>query len=174
KDTISDGISAVVYWFMELPGKIIDAISGLAGDLLEAGRNVIQGFIDGVKGMAGAVIDSIKSTITDSLPGFVKTALGIHSPSRLFRGFGQDTAAGMALGIRDGADAVADAADALVPSAPSIRAPEVSGGGVMGALSAGGGAPLVGSLTLQSNGDVRDDLEEALFHLRRTARGGVF
>lgn len=33
--------------------------------------------------------------------------------------------------------------------------------------------PLIGSLTLQSSGSVRDDLEETLFHVRRIARGGL-
>lgn len=173
KDTILDGISNVVEWFTELPGRILDAISSLAGDLLEAGRNVIQGFIDGVKGMAGAVVDSIKSTITDALPGFVKRALGISSPSRLFRRFGQDTAAGMALGILDGAEDVHAAAERLVPEPPAFPSPgDDVVRGAPGSAS-GSGGPLIGHLSLQSSGNVREDLEEALFHIRRFGRGGA-
>jgi hypothetical protein len=37
---------------------------------------------------------------------------------------------------------------------------------------AAGDRPLVGSLTLQSTGDLGDDLEEAMFTLRRIKRGG--
>ena len=33
--------------------------------------------------------------------------------------------------------------------------------------------PLIGSLTLQSSGNVRADLEETLFHIRRIGRGGL-
>lgn len=38
----------------------------------------------------------------------------------------------------------------------------------------GGNAPLIGSLTLQSSGNVRDDLGEAMFQVRRAKRGGVY
>lgn len=37
-----------------------------------------------------------------------------------------------------------------------------------------GGAPVVGNLTLQSSGNVRDDVAEAVFALRRIRRGGVY
>ena len=45
----------------------------------------------------------------------------------------------------------------------------VQGGSAHSAI----GSPLIGSLTLQSTGNTRDDLEETLFQLRRIARGGL-
>ncbi len=63
------------------------------------GSDLILGFIGGIGSQAGAVIDSIKNTITDKLPGFVQKALGIGSPSTLFHSFGSDTMLGFVQGI---------------------------------------------------------------------------
>jgi hypothetical protein len=59
---------------------------------------------------------------------------------------------------------------------PKIKAtPEVSHGGLVGALQQGSAKsqPLIGNLTIESKGNVRDDMNEALFQLRRIQRGGA-
>lgn len=108
---------AVVAYVKSLPGKVGRAAAGLGSALYGAGRNMVLGFINGIKSMASRIIGAIRSAITDKIPSFVKDALGIHSPSRVFMQLGQYTAAGMAAGILSGAGAVQAAADsALVPS----------------------------------------------------------
>lgn len=99
--SVREKVTQVATFFRELPGKIRAALSGLASSLASAGRNAVQGFINGVRGMAGSVISAIKSTITDKLPGFVKDALGIHSPSRVFQAIGRWIPLGLAKGITD-------------------------------------------------------------------------
>jgi len=51
-------------------------------------------------------VTTIKNVITDKLPSFVKDALGIHSPSRVFAELGRHTVEGMAVGIAAGAGSV--------------------------------------------------------------------
>jgi hypothetical protein len=62
----------------------------------------------------------------DKLPGFIqgpfKAALGIHSPSTVFRSYGQNLIQGLVDGLNAGQDAVRKAADG-VASAASLDIP---------------------------------------------------
>ena len=95
-------------------GTVRSAVSGAGSWLVDAGRNIIQGLINGITGMVG----SLYSSITNALSGLVdkaKNALGIHSPSRVFRDeIGVMVGRGMALGIDDSAHVVSRSMDSLV------------------------------------------------------------
>ncbi|WVX87867.1 tape measure protein [Arthrobacter phage Berrie] len=177
---VSGGISNVVRFFGGLLGKITGAIGNAAGALYGIGQNIIQGLINGIGSMMGSIGRAILSLVPGPIVGVFKSLLGIHSPSRVFRGFGVNIGEGLILGIQDMHGGVEKAVEKLagIPAGASLKAPTVEAGGVTGAvstaLSASSGAPLVGSLTLQSSGDVREDLEETLFHVRRISRGGLY
>lgn len=71
-------------------------------DWLELGKNVINGIVEGVKNGVGAIVQAVKDAAKRALDA-AKEALGIHSPSRLFRDqVGMMISRGMALGITDG------------------------------------------------------------------------
>src|SRR5690625_371791 len=72
---------------------------GLRDDAISWGKDLIKGFWNGIKGMGGWLAVKIGGFVKDKVPGPVKKALGIHSPSRLFMGFGEDTAEGFVIGI---------------------------------------------------------------------------
>ena len=139
---IGEQIGNVLSTVRDLPGNALAALGNLGTLLLSAGGDLMRGFIQGIRNGAANLISTIKSTITDALPDFVKKALGIHSPSRVFMALGEHTAAGMALGIENGAQAVQDAADALVPNAPAWGSPD-SGGGLAASLAASVSMPSV-------------------------------
>jgi hypothetical protein len=119
-DRIKTGVVQVlgglVDLFKALPGRLLAALGNLGKTLLSAGGDLIRGLIDGITGKAGDLINAIKRTVTDRLPGFVRNALGINSPSRVFMEIGQQTGAGMALGIERSARDVNSAARSLVPA----------------------------------------------------------
>ncbi len=73
----------------------------------------------------------------------------------------------MALGVTQSHGKVSKAVDAMVAT-PSTK--DVAAG------TTGYGAPLVGSLTVTATdrASARDQLDEALFALRRIRRGGVY
>lgn len=166
------GWSLVGSFLASIPGKIVSGIGSLGSTLLSAGGDLIGGFIRGIQNRAGALIGVIRSSITDKLPSFVKDALGIHSPSRVFMELGAFTAQGMALGIAGGAKDVQKAADGLVPAAPAFSSPDVSS--AASGAGAGGLGALIGSLTIAGSGDVKSDIEELAFALRTITRGGVY
>ena len=127
-------ITDIIQFFRDLPGNILRFLSGIGQWLVNAGKDLITGLINGIKSMAGSIWKAISAPIEGAING-VKKLLGIHSPSRVFMQIGSQTAEGMALGLRRGAYMIADASEALMPTAPAFVAPSVHGGGLIGALA---------------------------------------
>ena len=112
--TVSNMVGRVGSVVSGIGGTVRSAVSGAGSWLVGAGHNIIQGLINGITGMVG----SLYSSITNALSGLVdkaKNALGIHSPSRVFRDeVGVMIGRGMALGIDDSAAVVNRSMDSLV------------------------------------------------------------
>lgn len=106
-DTMWEGIKGIVEgaWnllkgaFAGLWESISDWFVDLKDDAIEWGEDLIKGFWEGIKGMGSWLVRKIGGFVKDKIPEPVKKALGIHSPSRLFMGFGEDTAKGFIIGI---------------------------------------------------------------------------
>ena len=107
----------------------------------EIGSNLVSGFIAGITGMGPQAIASILG-LAGSVKDTLKNALGIHSPSKVFEGYGKNTAEGFAGGIDAGAPAVEESAGAMAPAAPAA-----GGGGARG-----GGGPVTVNVTIQLGG----------------------
>src|SRR5690625_6836646 len=89
-------------------------------DLLQIGKDVIQGFINGISSMFNAVKNTI-SKITNFVPNTIKKILGIKSPSRVLMALGRDTGEGLVLGLSGMESDVSKAADGLaVAATPEI------------------------------------------------------
>lgn len=125
----SNIVQAVGDFFGKIPGTISgiwnDVISFLSGiNLYDIGMNIIQGLVEGIAGMAGSVVSTIQNVVGGAID-FAKGLLGIHSPSRVFKEIGKFTGEGLAIGINNEADNVAEASknmiDAVIPdSIPQI------------------------------------------------------
>ena len=89
-----------------LVGKIPQIISAikdafLSVDWLSVGVNIIKGIASGVASAAGQLVDAAVGAATDAL-NWVKSKLGIHSPSRVFRDqVGKNMALGIGVGFED-------------------------------------------------------------------------
>ena len=64
-----------------------------------------MGFVNGVKNAAGALIDAVGGAVKGAI-NWAKGLLGIHSPSRVFRQFGEYTDEGFIIGVNNRAGAV--------------------------------------------------------------------
>lgn len=69
-------------------------------DLVQIGKDIMGGLLDGMKSMFGAIKDSVSNVSSSVVNGF-KNALGIHSPSRVMRELGENTGEGFVLGLKD-------------------------------------------------------------------------
>ena len=67
-------------------------------EFFNAGKNLIQGFIDGIKNLKEQAISSVTGIATSAVDKF-KTLLGIHSPSTVFAEIGGYIDQGLANGI---------------------------------------------------------------------------
>lgn len=101
---IGSFIGNAVSFFTSLPGRILGALANIGSLLFNVGRDLVQGFIDGVQSFIGNLISAVTG-IFGGVVDAVKGLLGIHSPSTVFKGFGENTDEGYALGVIDNADA---------------------------------------------------------------------
>lgn len=95
-------IKAIPNLVSKIP-QIISAIKDafLSVDWLSVGVNIIKGIASGVASAAGQLADAAVSAATDAL-NWVKSKLGIHSPSRVFRDqVGKNMALGIGVGFED-------------------------------------------------------------------------
>ncbi|HHC5531494.1 phage tail tape measure protein [Escherichia coli] len=110
--------AALKYFGVALPAKFTDF-----------GGHLVDGLINGIKNKW----ESLKSSVTgmgDSISGWFSEKLGIHSPSRVFMGFGDNIAQGAAIGLQRSTPIAALAgqrmASELLPRMPvSIQGPEI-------------------------------------------------
>lgn len=154
KSFFSAGIDAVVGFASTLWPRLkgylygwIVYLSPLPGMLAEIGRNLIQGLINGVTGMLGKLKSTIVGTANSAATWF-KQKLGIHSPSRVFMGFGGFMMEGLTNGIAAGEGAPIARLDKLsrrIAGAVGTRlaVPALAAGAPAAAAAAGsaGGGP---------------------------------
>lgn len=80
---------------------VVNGLKSLPSRVLSVGSDVVHGIWNGISGAAGWLAGKVKSFASDILDG-MKNALGIHSPSRLFRDqVGKYIAQGIGEGFTD-------------------------------------------------------------------------
>nr|DAG72915.1 MAG TPA: tail tape measure protein [Caudoviricetes sp.] len=123
---------------------MIDTIAGVLydalPDIIEVGKNIVKGLWEGIKAMASW----LKDKVTDFMGGIVdgvKGVLGIHSPSKVFAGIGEN----MALGLGQGFDRTMQSVGANIQDAiPTPTVDTVYGaaaGMVNGLIAQNAGSP---------------------------------
>ena len=80
---------------------VVNGLTSLPGRVLSIGGDIVHGIWNGISGAAGWLADKVKGFASGILDG-MKDALGIHSPSRLFRDqVGKYIAQGIGEGFTD-------------------------------------------------------------------------
>lgn len=96
---VRNGVDTVARTVSGIGGKIKGAFSNAGSWLVSAGNNIIQGLINGIKGAIGNAVAAVKNAAS-SIVNAAKSALGIHSPSRVFRDeVGKMIPAGLGVGV---------------------------------------------------------------------------
>ena len=105
-------------------------------NLIRIGGDVIKGLWDGIQGMGGWLKDKVISFVRDKIPGPIRDALGIHSPSRVAAALGKQVPAGLAQGIYKGTGMVEKAAINMANSAIATMTPSTLNPSLSGAMAA--------------------------------------
>ena len=112
ESAVSSGISDVLTFLGGLPGKIKGVFASAGTWLLAAGKAIVEGLIQGIGSMASSAVSAAQH-IGSSILGAVTGFLGIHSPSKKMITIGQQTIAGLLIGLQGGQSAVSAAAAAM-------------------------------------------------------------
>lgn len=85
---------------------IVNAVTNLPSRMAEIGSNIVRGVWNGITGMGSWIANKVSGFFTGIVDG-AKAALGIHSPSRVFRDqVGKYMAQGVGVGFEDETDDV--------------------------------------------------------------------
>ena len=94
--------STVLSWFgIDVPNKFS-----------EFGKNMIDGLVNGIKN-AWEGAKQIVSDLGEGIKGWFAEKLGIHSPSRVFKGYGVNVVEGLAIGMNKSTSIAENASDNL-------------------------------------------------------------
>ena len=101
-------IKAIPRLVQNIPQIIAAIVKGLAAgtsQILEVGKNIVRGIWNGISAMGGWIRENVKGFFNGIVDG-VKGILGIHSPSKVFAGIGENMALGLGEGWNGEFDAV--------------------------------------------------------------------
>lgn len=168
-EVIKQGIESLVHAVPDALMKIAKnaADTFKAYDWLSLGAAIISGLVSGIVNGAGQVLSAIGGLASDVLNAG-KKALGIASPSKIFKYYGKMIDEGLALGITDNMHYVDSAMDNLV----NLDAPQLAGATVGGM---GGYSLSIGDINIyggdaQSNRELADMVIDELDRRVRSER----
>lgn len=110
---VINGIKEAVKWF----GKLIEKISKF--NPVSVGKNIIDGIAKGIVGKKNVADDAVKA-VTDGIQEEAQTELGIHSPSKVFKGYGGYIVEGLANGISAAKDLAVNAIQSVSDAVKTI------------------------------------------------------
>lgn len=110
---VINGIKEAVKWF----GKLIEKISKF--NPISVGKNIIDGITKGIVGKKNVADDAVK-VVTDGIQEKAQTELGIHSPSKVFKGYGFYLIEGLANGIFGAKDLAVNAIQSVSDAVKTI------------------------------------------------------
>lgn len=119
-----------------IAGALYDALP----DIIEVGKNIVKGLWEGIKAMASW----LKDKVTDFMGGIVdgvKGVLGIHSPSRVFAGIGQNMALGLGQGFEKQMQSVTAGIQDAIPTPTVDTVYGAAAGMVNGLIAQNAGSP---------------------------------
>ncbi|WP_449126348.1 phage tail protein [Staphylococcus chromogenes] len=133
----------------------LNAIRNFFGRFSEVGSYLMEGLANGVKAGIGWVVDAARG-VAERAVSAAKSVLGIHSPSKVFKGIGQFVSQGLGIGIADHAykavDAVKNVSNQMLNAFDANLVPSMDLSGLNSSIA----SDLSGFIT----DDVRHSLQE--------------
>jgi hypothetical protein len=163
------GLTNIVHFFEGLPGRIISAVSSLAGMLTRVGENAIKGLLSGAASMVSGAVSTVAGWGHD-IANALGAPFGIHfsEPSEATQMIkaGKNIPAALAKGITSGSPAVRSAMAGLAGNASASSAGSM-------AITSGAAAAANAKLSLDVSGSNGDLWIRALRQSIRVKGGNV-
>lgn len=100
---LAENLPQIVRSVLDMMATIVKTFVSSLPDIVDVGKQIVKGLWEGIKAMGGWIKEKVGSFFSGIVSG-VKSKLGIHSPSRVFAGIGEN----MALGLGEGWDSEYD------------------------------------------------------------------
>lgn len=131
---------------LALVDAIISAFLDSVPDIIEVGKDIVRGLWEGIKAMASWIGEKISGFVGGLVDG-VKGVLGIHSPSRVFAGIGQNMALGLGQGFEKQMQSVTAGIQDAIPT-PTVDTVYNAAAGLVNGLAAQSAGSPGGSYTI--------------------------
>ena len=143
---IAQNVPQLVTSVLNMMATIVQTILDSLPDIIEVGKNIVRGLWGGIKSMASWIGDKVSGFVGGLVDG-VKGVLGIHSPSRVFAGIGQNMALGLGLGFERQMQSVTAGIQDAIPM-PTVDTVYNAAAGLVNGLSAQSAGSSGGSYTI--------------------------
>jgi len=168
KDAIVAGITSAINWITSLPGK-----------MLEYGKNIIQGLIDGIKSMIYRVTNVV-SDLAEGIKEKIRGALRINSPSKVMMELGAGVGLGLAQGMSNTVSEVSRQAESLASAAVPTMSHAYLNNSIKGTGTTSGNSYSYGALlsadkiVIANDMDIQELAHKLGFYWKQTvlAKGG--
>ena len=100
---LAKNLPQIVRSVLDMMATIVKTFVSSIPNIVDVGKQIVKGLWEGIKAMGGWIKDKVGSFFS-GIVSSVKSKLGIHSPSRVFAGIGEN----MALGLGEGWDSEYD------------------------------------------------------------------
>lgn len=131
---------------LALVDTIISAFLDSLPDIIEVGKDIVRGLWKGIKAMASWIGEKVSGFVGGIVDG-VKGILGIHSPSRVFAGIGQNMALGLGQGFEKQMQSVTAGIQDAIPT-PTVDTVYNAAAGLVNGLAAQSAGSPGGSYTI--------------------------
>ena len=131
---------------LALVDAIISAFLDSLPDIIEVGKDIVRGLWEGIKAMASWIGEKVSGFVGGIVDG-VKGILGIHSPSRVFAGIGQNMALGLGQGFEKQMQSVTAGIQDAIPT-PTVDTVYNAAAGLVNGLAAQSAGSPGGSYTI--------------------------
>lgn len=143
---IAQNIPQLVTSVLNMMATIVQTIWDSLPDIIDVGKNIVRGLWEGIKSMASWIGDKVSGFVSGLVSG-VKGVLGIHSPSRVFAGIGQNMALGLGQGFEQQMQSVTAGIQDAIPT-PTVDTVYNAAAGLVNGLSAQSAGSSGGSYTI--------------------------
>lgn len=135
---IAQNIPQIVTSVLNMVATIVKTVWEAMPDIIEVGKDIVRGLWEGIKAMASWIGEKVSGFVGGLVDG-VKGVLGIHSPSRVFAGIGQNMALGLGQGFERQMQRVSSGIQNAIPTPTVDTVYNAAAGMVNGLALAGGG-----------------------------------
>lgn len=160
-NAMSRFVQSVISGFMNVVSQVqsgmsraVNTVRNFIGQFASAGMDLMRGLVQGIMNGMSWVVNAAKNVAQNAVNA-AKSALGIHSPSRVFRGIGQYVSQGLGMGILADQHKAVNAVRSVASNLTDAFKPELSTD-----LTDGLGGSLNGSVDAHMTKDVRHSMQE--------------